>query len=65
MLSDVHGSIIDRGVGSHGYGKYVVDGINVTNRRHLLMWMKTVQLPNAATKKYPNGNSHINRKCIH
>ena len=40
--------IIDCGVGAPGHGKYVVDGLNTTNKSYLSMLMKTVKLPNDA-----------------
>ena len=48
MLSHAHDIMIDRGVGAHAHGKYVVDGLNATNKRHLSIIITTVQLPNSA-----------------
>ena len=37
MLSHWYNTLIDRGVGAPGNDKYVVDGLNVTNKRFLTM----------------------------
>ena len=37
--------MIDRGVGATGNGRQVVDGLNDTDKRFILMLVKTVQLP--------------------
>ena len=50
MLSHVHDIIIDSGVGAPGLGKYVVDGLNATDKRYLSISMKTVQLTNATPR---------------
>ena len=47
MLSHANDIIIDISVGSTGHGKYVVDGLNATNKWYLSMLMTTVQLHNA------------------
>ena len=47
MLSCAHYIMIDRDVGAPYHGKYVVDGLNATEKRYLSMLMTTVQLPNA------------------
>ena len=35
VLSHAHEIIIDSGAGAPGHGKYVVDGLNATDRRYL------------------------------
>ena len=47
MWSHAHDILIYSGVGSYGYGKYVLDGLNATYKRYLSMLITTVQLPNA------------------
>ena len=47
VLSHAHGILIDSGVGSYGYEKYVLDGLNATYKRYLSMLITTAQLPNA------------------
>ena len=54
MLSHPYNSAIDRGVGAPGHSKYVVDGLNVTDKRFLSMLTTTVQLPGVSTN-----NSHM------
>ena len=49
MLSHSYNIVIYRGVGTPGHGKYVVDGLNATDKRFLKMLMKTVQLPGEST----------------
>ena len=49
MLAHAYNSIIDRGVGSTGHGRYVVDGLNVTDNFFLYILMITVKLPGAAS----------------
>ena len=41
--------VIDRGVGSPGHGKDVVDGLNANYNMFLSVLMKNAQLPDAAT----------------
>ena len=48
MLPHAYNILIDNGVGSLGHGKYVVDVLNATDKRFLLMLMTTEQLPGAA-----------------
>ena len=50
MLSYEHGIIFDCGVVSPYHRKYVVGGLNATNKTYLSILLKTVQLLNAATK---------------
>ena len=35
MFSHTHGTIIDHGVVAPGHGKYVVDGLNATDKKYL------------------------------
>ena len=51
MLSHAYNIAIDCGVGAHGHGKYVVDGLNANEKSFLTMLMTTVQLPGTATNK--------------
>ena len=50
MLSHAHDNIIDRGDGAPGHEKYVMGGLNATDKSYLSMSMATIQLPNTATK---------------
>ena len=54
MLSHAYNIVIDHVVGSPGHRKYVVDGLDATDKRLLSMLTKTVQLRGAATN-----NSHM------
>ena len=49
MLSPAYKIVINRGVGSPGNGKYVVDGLNVTDKRFVSMLMATAQIPGVGT----------------
>ena len=49
MLSHAYNIVINYGVGASGHGKYVVDGLNATEKKFLTMMMTTVQLTFAAT----------------
>ena len=42
--------VINRGVGAPGHGKYVADGLNVTDNFFITMLIKTIQLTGASTK---------------
>ena len=48
MLAHAYNIITDRGVGAPGHVREVVDGFNATNKRFILMLMKTVKLPGAS-----------------
>ena len=48
MLSHAYKTLFDSGVGSPGHGKYVVDGMNATEK-NITMLMTTVRLPGAST----------------
>ena len=48
MLAHTYNIIIDRGVGSPGNVRYVVDGLNATEKRLLSILMKNVKLPGAS-----------------
>ena len=50
MFSHSYNILIDCGVGAPGYDKYVVDGLNDTNKRFLAMLMTNVQLTGETTK---------------
>ena len=49
MLSHTYNIAIYCGVGSPGHVKYVVYGLKATNKRFVLVLIKTLQLPGTAT----------------
>ena len=44
VLAHAYNSIIDRGVGAPGYGRYVIDGLNVAYKKDLSILMSKVTL---------------------
>ena len=49
IFSHVYNIAIDRGVGAPVNGKYIVDGMNATDKNILPMLIINLQLPGAAT----------------
>ena len=45
MLSQSYGGIIDHGVSTLGHGRYMVDGIDATNKHYIFHLTDTVTLP--------------------
>ena len=61
-MSQCYSVIIDCGISAPGYGKEVVDGINVIDKRYIYQLMLNIQLPGCKNILFTDSHAFLHTK---